>query len=52
MWYTLKDFHPSITWMQIEAHDKKWYLQEYHDTKKHDQGLTWLFFHQLLFWYI
>jgi len=35
--------------MQIEAHNQKWYVQEVHDTKKHDQGLILLFFHQLLF---
>jgi hypothetical protein len=30
----------SKTWMRIEAHDYKWYLQEHHDTKKHDKGIT------------
>ncbi len=33
------------TWMQTKAHDQKWYFQEDHDTKKHDQGITWQFFH-------
>jgi hypothetical protein len=33
----------SKIWMQTKAHNKKLYLQENHDTKKHDQGITWLF---------
>jgi hypothetical protein len=42
----------SKTWMQIEAHNQKKYLQINHDTKKYDQRITWLFLRQLLFWYM
>jgi len=30
----------------------KKYLPKHYDTKKHDQGMTWLLFHWLLFWYM
>ncbi len=42
----------SRTWMQTKAHDHKWYLQEDHDTKKHDKGIIQLFFCQIQFWYM
>jgi hypothetical protein len=42
----------SKTWMQIKAHDQKRYFKENNDTEKHNQRITWLFFRQLLFWYV
>jgi len=30
--------------MQIEGHDKKWYIWEDQDIETHDQEITWLSF--------